>query len=461
MDHNYEHWIETFSGHPIDPLNPEPHRIHHADIAHALSNQCRFSGHTKSFYCPTEDQKILTDDLQWIPAGNLKVGQRLVGFDELPTEYGASGHRRRKFRPSKVTHAQRVKRQIIRLEMSDGSTVTSSVEHPWLVATKQSRNQVWITSEHIAADLALGRKRYMHKFMEPWKLDESREAGWLSGIYDGEGYLSTLRSGALLGVAQKPGLVWNEIIRLHKELGFGSGKYYQTGTSGCKTLQLHGGWREICRLLGTLRPIRLLDKFQSSLQDGKLAKQMDGIGTPLEIVKAYREKDQWVAGLETSTHTYLCEGFAAHNSVAQHSVHVSELLEAAGASIGSQILALYHDASEAYLVDMPTPIKRQMPEYRAAEEKLQAMIEGTLFPEIPEKTRLLAKGLIKYADLQMLAAEARDLMNPTVDLRKWKVLDGVIPREHLVIPMPPEVAKNFFARRHTKLLLDLMVEQRK
>lgn len=43
-------WIITDSGRRFYPLNPDLRNIKIADIAHALSHQCRFSGHTKEFY---------------------------------------------------------------------------------------------------------------------------------------------------------------------------------------------------------------------------------------------------------------------------------------------------------------------------------------------------------------------------------------------------------------------------
>lgn len=38
--------IQTFTGVFVDVFNPNPDEIHIEDIAHALANQCRFSGHT-------------------------------------------------------------------------------------------------------------------------------------------------------------------------------------------------------------------------------------------------------------------------------------------------------------------------------------------------------------------------------------------------------------------------------
>ena len=43
-------WISTFSGGYIYPLDPDPKDICIEDIAHSLSNQCRFTGHVKKFY---------------------------------------------------------------------------------------------------------------------------------------------------------------------------------------------------------------------------------------------------------------------------------------------------------------------------------------------------------------------------------------------------------------------------
>jgi len=43
-------WIQTFTGRRIFPLAPRAEDIDIVDIAHALSNVCRFTGHTKFFY---------------------------------------------------------------------------------------------------------------------------------------------------------------------------------------------------------------------------------------------------------------------------------------------------------------------------------------------------------------------------------------------------------------------------
>lgn len=47
-------WIQTFLGNPFWPLDPRPEDIDILDIAHALSMQCRYSGHVHSFYSVAE-----------------------------------------------------------------------------------------------------------------------------------------------------------------------------------------------------------------------------------------------------------------------------------------------------------------------------------------------------------------------------------------------------------------------
>ena len=46
--------IRTYTGRHVDVFNITPDMIHIDDIAHALSNQCRFGGHTKTFFSVAE-----------------------------------------------------------------------------------------------------------------------------------------------------------------------------------------------------------------------------------------------------------------------------------------------------------------------------------------------------------------------------------------------------------------------
>lgn len=94
-------------------------------------------------------------------------------------------------------------------------------------------------------------------------------------------------------------------------------------------------------------------------------------------------------------------------SVAQHSCHVSSLLEAEGRSLELQWEGLLHDASEAYISDLARPVKRH-PDiaevYNTAEDRLMKVIAEVFefnYPMSPE---------VKWADDALLRTEQRDLM---------------------------------------------------
>jgi 5'-deoxynucleotidase YfbR-like HD superfamily hydrolase len=132
-------------------------------------------------------------------------------------------------------------------------------------------------------------------------------------------------------------------------------------------------------------------------------------------------------------------------SVAEHSVRVSELLEEWGEDRDVQFWGLLHDASEAYLVDLPTPLKQseEFGEfYRTAEEQLMRMIcnKFGMVERMPDP--------VKIADAVLLATEARDLM-PYVP-KHWSNL-MVKPMGRRIIPTSPAVSKYTFLQRFHSL----------
>lgn len=103
--------------------------------------------------------------------------------------------------------------------------------------------------------------------------------------------------------------------------------------------------------------------------------------------------------------------FAGHTpqfySVAQHSV-----LCARQAPKDYKLQALMHDASEAYLLDMPRPIKRRLPEYKRIEDNLMRVIAQKFNIPYP------LDSVIKKVDMDMLQHEYDSMMK---DDRNGKV----------------------------------------
>src|SRR5438552_3035736 len=52
-------WIQTFTGKKFFPLEPNADDICIEDIAHSLSMQCRFNGHSKQFYSVAQHSVLI------------------------------------------------------------------------------------------------------------------------------------------------------------------------------------------------------------------------------------------------------------------------------------------------------------------------------------------------------------------------------------------------------------------
>ena len=131
-------------------------------------------------------------------------------------------------------------------------------------------------------------------------------------------------------------------------------------------------------------------------------------------------------------------------SVAQHSVIVSELVEQRGGDADDVFAALMHDASEAYLGDMPHPIKHRSSlgaAFKAAEDHLERALHDRfrIKEDVPE---------IKRADRALLATERRAF---SAEDWHWPELEGIEPLDLELTAWPPDEAAARFAQRYAEL----------
>lgn len=121
-------------------------------------------------------------------------------------------------------------------------------------------------------------------------------------------------------------------------------------------------------------------------------------------------------------------------SVAQHSVMCAMRVN----SLEDKRAALLHDASEAYMLDIPTPIKAKLPDYKIYEANLMSKIAEKFSFEFP-----LSKE-VKRVDEEMLHLE-------------WDNL--VINQDKIFHCLSSEMAKEEFLKMYHELFVETVVLQ--
>ena len=136
---------------------------------------------------------------------------------------------------------------------------------------------------------------------------------------------------------------------------------------------------------------------------------------------------------------HLCR-FGGHTrvfySVAEHCVRVSLACDSDDALAG-----LLHDAAEAYIVDVPRPLKRHLIGYKDAEAAVHAVIAArfNIGASMPAS--------VEAADLALLSTEARDLMARPPNA--WSPMPPPLPAP--IVPWGILEARSAFLQRFAEL----------
>jgi len=167
-----------------------------------------------------------------------------------------------------------------------------------------------------------------------------------------------------------------------------------------------------------------------------------------DYIETFTNKKTWFDDLENNEYciediahalSNLCR-YTGHckdfYSVAQHSIYVSSIV-----SPELKLRALLHDAAEAYMNDVNSPLKRGFPEYQKLEKEMLCAIFKKLKIKIPRKGITINSEAIKEADLIMLATEANQLMPSGGN--GWNI--GVAALDDFkIVPMSPRHAECAF-----------------
>lgn len=261
--------------------------------------------------CLPKGTRVLTEDLQWKPIEAFIPGDKLVGVDEY------TNHKRgRGFCESQVEAIEEITEPCYKIVTTKG-TIVSSAKHGWLckqtTGARKGRWE-WINAE----ELKPGRK--INYLGDTWEPIDNHEASYLQGFLDGEGYISDQH----FGFNQNEGIVQDQASAYCKTLGFDIvSKTYPNAPSrihakdGYKRKELtyntfRGSTFDILKAVGTLRPIRILKDSKRFWVDKRIS-STSGIGHAIVLSVEYIG-EQPVIALQTSSKTFIAEGYVSHNS---------------------------------------------------------------------------------------------------------------------------------------------------
>lgn len=129
-----------------------------------------------------------------------------------------------------------------------------------------------------------------------------------------------------------------------------------------------------------------------------------------------------------------------HYSVAEHSILVYQQVKKMGGSKEEQRWALLHDSCEAYTGDVPSPLKRLLPDYQAMEDQLMDVISGRFLIglAIPE--------IVLAVDAAMVPFERAHVMNKSDNDWGLKPRMGIHPSLKPLFLSPREAYEAYRAQ---------------
>jgi hypothetical protein len=263
-------------------------------------------------WCTPAETPIWMADLSFRKIGDVEVGDAVIGWTRRTWDLGRAallGRRDMKARSlrsmnrlcvSEVLHVSRRRAPVVDLQMASGRRLRCTPDHFWLNAaySPSSKSSEWITP-------AKGRHLLRVIDTPPQVPQEHlRLAGWLGGIYDGEGSRAYVASQCRVRNPE----VYAAIEQALDVLGIPH-TLPETGRT-VRLFCLVGGRQGYLNFLAIAQPIKrqyLVDRIMGSSRFGRRD----------TVVAVSAPVDAEVFSLTTSTGNYVAWGFASKNCDAE------------------------------------------------------------------------------------------------------------------------------------------------
>lgn len=269
-------------------------------------------------YCTIGSTRILMADWTHKPIAEVRPGEKIVGW---------KFHNGKRYLSASLvlncgSHAAQ---PIRKFTFGNGRSVACTADHKWWRGPWGSGAEYQPLG---MKRLIQGKMRYqrgkrpsIQQLLVPVDRDQSREAGWLAGFFDGEGTIQKNKnhpSGTIhiIQTMHNPGLI-DEVRRILLRLKF---RWIENWHSPSKAADgqehwkdrcsfvIEGGWRERYRFMAQIGPARR-EKLEATLFAQLSTERLD-------LVADDDAGEADVFWLETETGNYVAEGFCSSNSFA-------------------------------------------------------------------------------------------------------------------------------------------------
>lgn len=297
---------------------------------------------TVNHTCVTPDTPILTADLRHVPARSISVGDDLVGFDEYSLDpVGGRGKGKRRFRTAYVERVETIRKPGVMVS-AGGRTTMCSTDHLWLARCPETQPRLrWVQAD----ELQVGYHQLLS--LGVWESDHSWEAGYLAGLYDGEGSMLCRTTGGShtgLNFSQKPGQVMDAYCAAMDKLAlpYAYSKRAPNSTSStdnCRTHQL----AKMMRVVGTIRPERFVARSREIFDGAELhtLRQMEAVPVVDDVIRIGEVE---VMSIATTTRTFVANGFLSHNCQGSaYDIMAHSLIQMEEQGIADHVQLTMHD----------------------------------------------------------------------------------------------------------------------
>ena len=262
-------------------------------------------------YCITPDMRLLDTNLYWRPASEFKVGDVILGFDEEIQE----GRQGRRYKNSTIEIINEDYQEVFEVTLESGKTLKVTKEHRFLVSKSNHgcNSYTWMETKDLKSKVDHPDNYSSLPCLLPvYEQENTYDSGWLGGMFDGEGCLIVRDYKAPPGVtiSQRPTATLDKLEHILSTFDIKMSKRHSSKYSDCMTLKVSGGLSEVYRALAICRPERLIKRLNFD-SFGRLELRDRSYNDPVVSVKSVGIHK--ILKIQTSTSTFMCEGYPMHN----------------------------------------------------------------------------------------------------------------------------------------------------